>query len=252
MQTIFVEPSILALISAALAVGTAALHFMRRCNTSKYRAELRELAAHLEAAGERERKRVAQEIHDELGQLLAAIRLNIAMLRIRQEQGEPALRPQVQDALDLLDKAIATVRHMASDLRPAAMDLGLLPALEWLVADFSKHGTLCCELHADQGCFELDESSSITIFRIVQASLSNVARHAHADRVEILLTQSGKSCLLSIRDNGLGFDPAAPREHAVGLIDSRVRALALGGEFSLSSAPGAGTSIQVRIPLPTA
>jgi PAS domain S-box-containing protein len=216
------------------------------------RAELetqfRTLATRRETEREMERKRIARELHDELGQYLTALRMRASLLRVEFGAANPALVESVGALTELADRTIEVVRDAASSLRPAALDMGIASALEWLVRQFSTHSGTACELRFGGGEIGLDEDSATAVFRIVQESLTNVARHARARRVEDSLHRHPDHHLLTVRDDGQGFDPDIPKEKSFGLVGVRERVLMLGGELVLSSAPGQGTVLQVRIP----
>ncbi len=210
---------------------------------------LRELVAYSTNAREEERKHIAREIHDELGQMLTAQRLDIAMLKFQYGEDNPVLAERCQRLMELADKTIQVVRNVALALRPAALDMGVASALEGLVSEFIARTGINCRLHFSGTDVTFDEDRLIAIFRIVQESLTNVTRHAEATQVEITLGNDEESCLLSIRDDGQGFDPERVRDNSFGLVGIRERALMMGGDARFVSAPGHGTEIHVRIPL---
>jgi PAS domain S-box-containing protein len=209
---------------------------------------LRELAEYRDSAREEERKRIAREIHDELGQLLTAQRLDIATLKFQFGMDNPALGERCRHLLEVTDQTIRSVRSIASALRPAALDMGITLALEWLADEFGKRTGVDCRLHLGQVDMELDEDLAVAVFRIVQESLTNVARYAEARQVDISLENCDDRYHLSIRDNGRGFDPEGKRPRSFGLLGIRERALMLSGEANIISAPGRGTCVEVTIP----
>lgn len=214
------------------------------------RKRLRELAAQTEGLREDERKHIAREVHDELGQLLTALRMDIAMLVPLFGAHYPALEHKVQGMKALVDKAIQGVRNVAMNLRPAVLDLGLMPALEWLCDEFSQRSHLVCTLDHEEADLALDEARTMVLFRIAQESLTNVSRYAHATRVGISCRQQGNQLHMEVRDNGRGFDMvAATRKQTFGLLGMQERALALKGNVEVSSVPGQGTVVSVSIPL---
>ncbi|CAN7533885.1 response regulator [Pseudoduganella sp. LjRoot289] len=215
-------------------------------------AQLRELGAHQECAREDERKHIARELHDELGQSLTALRMQTALLRVRFGADVPGLNEQVRGMTELVDRAIGVVRNVATTLRPAALDLGIGSALEWLVDEFRKHSGIDCSLTLALEDGQLDEKQAITVFRIVQESLTNIARHADASETAVTLRCSGEQCELAVDDDGGGFDPARVRPHTFGLLGIRERVLNLGGQVTVSSRPGGSTRISVHLPLPPA
>jgi len=210
--------------------------------------ELRELAARSERAREQERRRIAHEIHDELGQLLTALRMSISALALQPGAQAPAIDEQVQRMLGLTDRTLQVVRGVVSTLRPAALDLGLVSALEWLAADFRRHTGIVCRLHAPCAPIEVGDERATTVFRIVQESLTNVARHAGADAVDIRLERDASHYHVEVRDDGHGFDAGMTRPRSFGLIGMRERALMVDGELTIDSAPGRSTTVRLRMP----
>lgn len=217
---------------------------------SESRQRLRGLAAQNEARLEGERKHIAQEVHDELGQVLTALRMDLSLLGMRFGSLDPAVNDKVLDMKRLVDRAILGVRNVAVNLRPTALDMGLAPAIEWLCSEFTRLTTIACVLDAGEENIDLDETRAVVIFRIVQESLTNITRYAHASQVEITLGLRGRELGLEVRDNGCGFDRAAvAKRKSFGLLGMRERALALGGHVDIISAPGKGTVIGVSIPI---
>ena len=209
---------------------------------------LRELTSRRETAREEERKRIAREMHDELGQHLTALRMGVSTLRLRFGHDNPDLGEHVQRILLLSDKTMQVLRNVVTALRPAVLDAGIAAALEWLAAEFSQHGQTTCRLSVSDESPELAEERAVAIFRIVQEALTNVTRHADAHEVFITLGQTGDDCLLEVRDDGCGFDPVAIPRKSFGLAGMKERVLMLGGALDVASSPGHGTSIKVRVP----
>ncbi|MFM0172405.1 PAS domain-containing sensor histidine kinase [Paraburkholderia sediminicola] len=210
---------------------------------------LRELTSQRETAREEERKRIAREMHDELGQHLTALRMGVSTLRVRFGHDNPDFGEQVQKILLLSDKTMQVLRNVVTALRPAVLDAGIAAALEWLAAEFSQQGQTTCRLSVPKEIPELAEERAVAMFRIVQEALTNVTRHADAKQVFITLEQSGDDCLLEVRDDGRGFDPVAIRKKSFGLAGMKERVLMLSGELDVTSSPGNGTLIKVRAPI---
>ena len=210
--------------------------------------KLRALAAYQEELLEQERKRIAGEVHDEMGQLMTALKMDLSLMRLR--FGEPPqLLGMIDEMRSLVDRTINVVRQVASNLRPAVLDHGLAPAIEWLAADFAKRGTVRCRLDVS-GSFALPDLQSTAVFRVVQESLTNVTRHAQAREVVISLHSSGQQLQVVVRDDGIGFDTAAVgKGQGFGLFGMRERLLALGGRLRIASAPGQGTTVIIKLPL---
>ncbi|WMR32938.1 PAS domain-containing sensor histidine kinase, partial [Metapseudomonas otitidis] len=212
--------------------------------------QLRELSSRRESAREEERKLIAREIHDELGQHLTALRMGISLLRLRHGEQAPGLGEGVERLMALCDRTIGVVRSIATSLRPAALNMGLYPALEWLIDEFRSHHTqIACELVAHSGAPALDDSQATTAFRIVQEALTNIARHSGASRAVISLERLDDRYVLDITDNGHGFDPTKVGKRSLGLAGMRERGTSLGGEVVIFSHPGQGTTVQATFPV---
>ncbi|HUY03893.1 MAG TPA: PAS domain-containing protein [Rhodocyclaceae bacterium] len=212
------------------------------------RQQLRAMAAYHEGLLEEERKHIAREVHDELGQLLTALKMDISLLRLR-FGGDPALQRKAEEMRVLVDRTLDVVRHVASNLRPAALDHGIVPAIEWLAEDFGHRWEIPCEVTVRGRDIVLDDAQATAVFRVVQESLTNVARHAQASAVAITLDGGLRGLQLRVQDNGCGFDSAVVRRaQGFGLLGMRERVLALGGSLKIDSAPGGGTSVVIDLP----
>lgn len=227
--------------------------------TARHRADLalaesrqllRQLLSQNETAREAERKHLAREVHDELGQMLSALRIELSMLAMRFGERNPALTSSVQDMKTLLDRAIQGVRQVVANLRPTALDVGLIPALQTLCGDFGRHTAITCTFSGGDGCLDLDEGRAVVVFRIAQESLTNIMRHAQATQVTITLECAVNTLLMTVHDNGCGFDTSAPaRPQSFGVAGMRERALALGGVLDIVSTPEQGTTLRIIIPI---
>jgi len=221
------------------------------------RTELRALAARLLAIREEERTRIAREIHDELGQALTALKLDLAWLESKREKGgsrnSGAFRVDESSITSRIDETMEIVRRIASELRPSVLDqLGLEAAVEYLVHDTAKRTGIAVTLEADDFPRLPDELASHA-FRIIQEALTNVTRHSKATRVEVSVRRAGKSIILGVRDNGVGFAPGSlSGVRSLGLVGMRERALACGGTVMVQGKPGEGTVIVVTIPVAVA
>ena len=214
------------------------------------RQQLRQLVASNEDRLEQERRHMAREVHDELGQVLTALRMDLSLAIIRHCNGVPALEAELLGVKSLVDRAIQGVRSVANRLRPAALDMGLVPSIAWLCQEFARRGDVACTLVAPETAFELEASRNVVIFRIAQESLTNIRKHAQASRVTVSLVRREVDLLLEIADNGLGFEPVlAARGGPLGLVGMRERVISLGGQIDIHSAPGQGTVVAVLIPL---
>jgi signal transduction histidine kinase len=237
-------------VVGALAIGrniTAFKEAERRLKESQHL--LRELAARNETVREEERKRLTREIHDELGQYLSALRLGISVIGLQFAEDNPALKEKIQGMIKLVDAMIKVVRNVVSALRPAALDMGIASALEWLVDEFMARTGVDCELHVPKGEIPLEDQRATQVFRIVQESLTNIGRHAEASEVSIRLERNGSQYTLEVRDNGRGFDPAIRKKKSFGLVGMRERALMLGGDVDIHSETGRGTAVRVSFPI---
>lgn len=214
------------------------------------RRQLRELSAFLQQVREEERAHIARELHDELGQMLSGLHMDVGWLQRRLGDEDEQETAKIAAMTHLIDSALRTVRRISTDLRPPVLDdLGLEAAVEWLVEGFRSRAGITCELQIDLGDVELDGTLAIAIFRLVQESLTNIVRHAQATRVDIKLKLERQALRLLIEDDGIGFEVGAGRPRSFGLLGMRERALALDGQFNVNSRPGAGTAISAVIPL---
>lgn len=215
------------------------------------RERLRELTAFLESVREEERARVAREVHDELGQILTALKLNIGWLNAKLDQQDHPLAAKAAALCEIADNAIASARTVAANLRPKMLDdLGLAAAIEWQAEEFQKLTGIRCTVDIPDEDSAIDGSRASAVFRILQESLTNVARHTQATEVDIVLKVRRGMLLLRVRDNGKGFDPAATRARkSFGLLGMTERALMLKGRAKIRSTPGTGTEVSVLIPV---
>jgi PAS domain S-box-containing protein len=217
-------------------------------------AELRGLAAGMHEVREAERTRIARELHDELGQALTALKMDLEALEARIPRGQADLFERTAAMRGLLDFTFATTRRLSADLRPLVLDdLGLAAAADWLVHGLIKRAKLDCDVHIDPSLADLGEPQATVLFRVLQESLTNVARHSNATRVEIRLERDGEHAVLTVRDDGTGMEAGAQaKPRSFGLRGIRERVLVLGGEVELTSRPGEGTTLRARVPLPAA
>lgn len=212
--------------------------------------ELAAFAAQANRIREQEKTRVARELHDELAQSLTALKMDTIWLRDNLAAPQPQLAGKLAGMLGMLDDSVAATRRIAADLRPLVLDdLGLVPAIEWLVQNFRRRHGVACEFEADED-LELGEPHATAAFRIVQESLANVAKHAGASKVRVAVAREGDELVLSVDDDGTGFDTGAPRKPAsLGLLGLRERAQLLMGSVDIGSVAGKGTRVSVRLPL---
>ena len=231
-----------------------AIDITERKNAEKdlreHRELLRELSAHHESVREGERAHIAREIHDEMGQALTALKMDLSVIGLESARKAPRVAEQVRDLKQRVDGLIQMVRNVATALRPAALDLGILPGIEWLVDEFHKRNGIPCSVRVESGEVDLPEDRGIVLFRILQESLTNIARHAEARSVEILLRRDATHIRLDIKDDGKGFDTeAAGSKKTFGLLGMRERVIMLHGSLNITSLPGEGTQVSVSIPV---
>jgi|GEM_PF-2423030 len=214
---------------------------------------LREMASEMEVIREQERKQIARDIHDELGQILTALRMDVSVMRFKYPDAGEEHSRILNNMTEVVDRAIGAVRSVAKNLRPAALDMGFPDALEWLIKDLSGHSGLQCKLNGDYENIDIDEARATVIFRLLQESFTNIVRHANASRVDILLAENNYELNIIIRDDGVGFYPRKDYQSrkSFGLLGMKERCLALGGDIQIHSAPGRGTEIQINIPVNT-
>lgn len=210
--------------------------------------ELRRLAAHLLRVAEDERGRLARELHDELGQQVTALRYSLAAARRSDPSGLWLRLDDLEEGLAQLNEGL---RHLVTDLRPRILDeRGLVPALQWLIERTAARTGLPCALTLSGATEQVVPAEpAVAVFRIVQESLTNALRHAEAGRLDVALAIDADGIEARVRDDGCGVGTAAPGQGGMGLLGMSERARALGGTLTLTSHPGAGTEVRVRLPL---
>ena len=213
--------------------------------------QLRQLASRLHDVREEERTMIAREIHDELGQLLTVLKIQISLLCKNFVDTEPEIRSKVQTISELINQAVEAVQQISAKLRPPILDeVGLAAALEWQAQEFSKHTGIQCRYSLPEELSGLDKDKSTALFRIFQEALTNVARHARAERVSIFLKKKHHRVILEITDNGCGIKPQQiESSRSLGLLGMRERALMFGGQFIIRGVPGKGTYVKVDMPI---
>jgi PAS domain S-box-containing protein len=212
--------------------------------------ELRQLSAALQTIREQERTHIARELHDDLGQLLASLRMDLALLQ--QAEGNSVQGLRLMRGMETnLATAIASLRRIATNLRPRALDDGgLYFALQGLRDEFSKRYNIACNLYADESELQLDDAASTTIFRIVQEALTNIARHAQAQHVTLNLYRLNGELLITIRDDGRGIHPNdMDKAGSLGLVGMRERVWGMQGEIVVASDEPPGTHIDIVLPI---
>ena len=218
----------------------------------KSREEFRGLALHLQKVREEERTSVARDIHDELGQLLTAIKIDADWVSKKLNEGQKPLLDRTRDISKISDDAIQAVKKIATELRPALLDdLGLAAALEWQAEEFEHRTGIRCELAIESLDVILSKSLAIALFRIFQEALTNVARYSCATKVDAGLKRSGGEVILEIVDNGKGISERdMSKPDSFGLLGMRERLYPWSGEFTISAVKRKGTTVRATIPIP--
>jgi signal transduction histidine kinase len=214
--------------------------------------ELKELSARLVSAQEEERRAISRELHDEVGQSLSALLMEAgnAAARVPQDSGPNSIdvRRHVESIKKLAEASVNVIRNMTLLLRPSMLDdFGLVPALEWQAREVSKRTGLRVQVAAEETATELPDELRTCIYRVVQEALHNCARHAHARSVRVVVKQERQKIVLTVEDDGAGFD--ARRVRGLGLVGMEERVNHLGGAFEITSHPGTGTRVEVELPI---
>lgn len=226
-------------------------HRRNERSLERSRETLRKLAAHLQTVREEQRMEIAREIHDEMGQGLTAMKIDLVRLRSRLEGSDPKVTDLVRSLLASLDATMTAVQRIMAELRPSVLDdLGLAPAIEWLTRQFTERTGIACGLDLPEAGPALSQDGRTALFRILQESLNNVARHAGATTVRVSLHHGHHSTRLMVEDNGKGISPVEVESgHSFGLLGMRERAAVFGGKLSIHGEPGVGTRVCVTIPM---
>jgi signal transduction histidine kinase len=214
--------------------------------------KLHDLLAHQHTTREDERKQISQRLHDSLAQNLLALRIDIVMMHQQTTGRHYRLRDRIGAALDNIDVTLRSVKELLGELRPACLELGLLATIEMELRKFARASGIACDLRADPALNErvLDEEEVLTVHRVLQESLNNVCRHSLASRVTVQLDAGADRLALTITDNGIGFDQAAPRRpNSYGLLDLVERVATHRGHLAVTSARGDGTQVRLHLPL---
>lgn len=219
----------------------------------KSHEQLRALTAYLQFVREEERTRIAREVHDELGQMLTNLKIELAWLAARLPKHRRLLQDKAKQILGHADALAHMVRQIVTELRPGILDdIGLVAALEWQAGEFQRRTGLRCTFVSDVAREKWDDDVTTALFRIFQETLTNVLRHAQATRVDVHLWQEDGTLFLEIADNGHGITPEdVANTRSIGLLGMRERAALLGGEISFSGASGRGTTVLIRLPIPS-
>ncbi len=212
---------------------------------------LRELSAHLQTVREEERIRISREIHDELGQQLTVLKMDISWLKKKVDATDLKVQQKMNDLMKVIDHTVRTVRKISSDLRPSLLDdLGLVAALEWHSQEFEKRFGIPIEFNAEVKELDVKPEIATAMFRIFQETMTNVARHSEATKVETSILMENGKLVMRVRDNGRGFSRNdITDKRTLGILGMQERAAIIEGEYSISSQPGEGTIVEVKVPI---
>lgn len=215
-------------------------------------AQVRAVSTRLNVVREQERARIAREIHDQLGQALTALKMDVAEVRRRLKAGDVnSADARLTEMSTRIDAASDDVRRVTTELRPVILDeMGIVPAIRSHLDAVQRRGLVECVLAADNYSLEIADDVATAVFRIMQEAVTNVLRHAEARQVHVTLTADTTSVRLIVQDDGCGMPPiAAQNSRALGIVGMRDRALLFGGDVTIASSPGQGTTVTARLPL---
>lgn len=224
---------------------------LAREDLEKSREELRRLALHVERVKEQERKRIAREVHDELGGNLTAIKIGVSWLARNAGKDKPKADERLKYIDEVVDHTLDAIHRISSDLRPSILDFGIVSALRWQTDQLCRTAGIECRFFTKLKQVDLDDETAVAIFRIAQEAMTNIARHARATQVEVVLGKRDHQIQLDIVDNGIGpkLVSTKSRKRSFGLIGMAERASALGAQFSMEPGPQGGTRIRLTLPL---
>jgi PAS domain S-box-containing protein len=226
-------------------------NYLAEESLQKSKQAFKELAAHLETIRENERTHMAREIHDELGQQLTGLKMDISWINKKIITDEPLVKQKMKDTIDLIDKTVITVRRIATQLRPSILDdLGLIEAMEWQSEEFSKRSEIKSIFKTNMSHVKVSQEIATGVFRIFQESLTNVSRHSKASEVNTVFKIEDNVLTLSIEDNGIGFkDDNIKNKKTLGLLGMKERVSLINGTYLINGNTGLGTSVLITVPL---
>lgn len=216
---------------------------------ARSREQLARLGSHVEQVKEEERKRIARELHDDLGGNLTAIKMALALLTRRLPPDQPQMADKAAYLDQLIDRTIDAVHRIAGNLRPSVLDIGIVDAIQWQAGEFEKQVGISCTVHSSVADIDLAAEESTALFRIFQEALTNVGKHAHASRVVVTLQASAGDVRLTVADNGRGLSKQARRSGSFGILGMEERANALGGALAIYNSEEGGCVVSVLLPL---
>lgn len=212
--------------------------------------QLRELSARLQSVREEERTRISRAIHDELGQILTGLKMDVVWLQGHLDPHQTALLAKTQAMSKLIDTTVQMVRRISTELRPGILDLGLVATIEWQLQEFQTRTGIESTLISPAAETTLNDDGSTAVFRILQEILTNVVRHAQATRLEVMIEETAAFLTLRVHDNGRGItDNEIHSPKSIGLLGMQERARLQTGEVQIHGSPGRGTTVTVRLPL---
>lgn len=216
----------------------------------KTEVQLRNYSAHLQTIREEERTRIAREIHDELGQTMTALKMDISWMHHRVSPDQKTIFEKLNAMTQLIDQTIGSVKRIATELRPGLLDdLGLAAAIEWQTEEFKNRTGMTCQVIIEPEVLDVDEALSTALFRILQETLTNIIRHAEATAVLVKLIQDESGIAMSVKDNGKGIETSEKiGAHSYGMIGIRERVAYFGGFVQFQSDAASGTTVQIQIP----
>ena len=249
--------TLIAISAASVVIGIVVALFTilytRRLerNSETVKLELKRLSQHMVKAQELERRTISRELHDEVGQMLTGLRMELANLDVPAIRQNTADYQRLEEAKRLTERTLQCVRDLSMLLRPSMLDdLGLSPALRWQAREFSRRSSIPVNLTINGEVDAVPDDVRTCVYRVVQEALTNVARHAHAKRINLHVKRHGEEIGVTIEDDGRGFEVAAPRSAGIGLLGLKERVSELAGTTQIVSRPGKGTHISVHIPIP--
>lgn len=236
----------------ALCIAGLTVWHMRRLErrSEEARSELRELSHQVVRVQEQERKMISRELHDEVGQMLTGLRMELGNLDGPYAQQNPVFYQRLLETKRIAEQSLRSVRDIAMVLRPSMLDdLGLSPALKWQARQFTRHTDVPVKLTITGDVDNLSDELRTCIYRIVQEALTNAGRHAHASTIRVAVASTVDLVTVALEDDGVGFDREAARKRGLGLLGMEERVRELNGAFEIKSQPGAGTHIRIRVPV---